>query len=197
MSAQSEVTQLLLSRLQSGDRSALDQLTPLLYDELRRLAAAMLRRERPGHTLQPTAIVHEAFLKLVNQESLTIADRAHFLALAARIMRQVLVDASRARLTAKRGGDQAKVELREEIIPAANEPQADNDVMALHQALDQLAALQPRKAQIIEMRYFGALTGEEIAQVLSIGTATVNRDLRMAEAWLARELRGSAGKSTA
>ena len=197
MSAQSEVTQLLLSRLQSGDRSALDQLTPLLYDELRRLAAAMLRRERPGHTLQPTAIVHEAFLKLVNQESLTIADRAHFLALAARIMRQVLVDASRARLTAKRGGDQAKVELREEIIPAANEPQADNDVMALHQALDQLAALQPRKAQIIEMRYFGGLTGEEIAQVLSIGTATVNRDLRMAEAWLARELRGSAGKSTA
>jgi RNA polymerase sigma factor (TIGR02999 family) len=175
-----------LLSLQAGDRSALDRLAPLLYDELHRLASAIFRRERSGHTLQPTAVVNEAWLRLSQQEAVPAETRSHFLAIAARVMRQVLVDASRARLAEKRGGGAVMVELNDEIHGAAG--RADLDVMALHQSLEELAVLDPRKAQIIEMRYFGGLTGEEIAAVLNIGTATVTRDLRMAEAWLARAL---------
>ncbi len=185
MPAPGEVTQLLLS-LQSGDRSALDRLAPLIYEDLRQIAGAMFRRERVEHTMQPTAVVHEAYLRLVEHSAVGASTRAHFLAIAARVMRQVLVDHSRARLAEKRGGGGVKVELNDELHGSAG--RTDLDVMALHHALDELAALDARKAKIIEMRYFGGLTGEEIAGVLEIGTATVTRDLRMAEAWLARAL---------
>ncbi|MCU0247082.1 MAG: ECF-type sigma factor [Bryobacter sp.] len=185
MPARGEVTEMLLS-LQAGDRSVVDRLAPLLYDELRQIAGAIFRQERAQHTMQPTAVVHEAYLRLVEQEAVSFTTRSHFLAIAARVMRQVLVDASRARLAEKRGGGAVKVELNEELHGGI--ARADHDVMALHRALDDLAALDSRKAKIIEMRYFGGLTGEEIAGVLEIGTATVTRDLRMAEAWLARAL---------
>jgi RNA polymerase sigma factor (TIGR02999 family) len=163
----------------------LEHLTPLVYEELRSLAYSIFRRERAGHTLQPTAVVHEAYLRLVAQEQQSATTRAHFFGIAARIMRQVLVDHSRARLSAKRGGGAVKVGLEE--APAV--AQVDLDVMALHRALEQLSGLDARKAKMIELRYFGGLTGEEIAGLLEVGTATVNRDLRMAEAWLAREMR--------
>jgi RNA polymerase sigma factor (TIGR02999 family) len=185
MPAPGEVTA-LLRELQAGDRSAFDRLAPLLYDEMRRLAASLFRSERSGHTLQPTAVVHEAWLRLAQQEALPFETRSHFLGIAARVMRQVLVDASRARLAEKRGGGGVKVELNEELHGGI--ARADLEVMALHRALDELAALDERKARIVEMRYFAGLTGEEIAEVLSIGTATVTRDLRTAEAWLARAL---------
>lgn len=185
MSAPGEVTQLLLS-LQSGDRSALDRLAPLIYEDLRKIAGSMFRRERVEHTMQPTAVVHEAYLRMVEHNAVPASTRAHFLAIAARVMRQVLVDHSRARLAEKRGGGGVKVELDDELHGSTG--RTDLDVMALHDALDELAALDPRKARIVEMRYFGGLTGEEIAGVLEIGTATVTRDLRMAEAWLARAL---------
>lgn len=188
MSVPGEVTELLLN-WQAGDASALDRLAPLLYDELRRLAGSMFRRERAGHTLQPTAVVNEAYIRLVKQGAVNFSTRAHFFGVAARVMRQVLVDASRARLAEKRGGGGVKVELNEDQQGGAS--RTDLDVMALHQALEQLASLDPRKARIVEMRYFGGLTGEEIAGVLDVGTATVTRDLRMAEAWLARALSAS------
>jgi RNA polymerase sigma factor (TIGR02999 family) len=186
-----EVTGLLLS-LQSGDRTALDRLAPILYPELRRLAASMFRRERGNHTMQPTAVVHEAYMRLVNQEGVAFRTRAHFLAIAAKVMRHVLVDHSRARLAAKRGGDGVRVTLHDEDWAAAH---TDDQVMALHEALDQLAALDPQKAAIIEMRYFGGLSGEEIAEAMEIGTATVTRHLRTAEAWLARALTAKASPS--
>lgn len=179
-----EVTQLLAS-IRSGDRSALDKLTPLLYQELRRLADSLFRRERPSHTMQPTAVVHEAYVRLVNQdEPVPFATRAHFLGIAAKVMRHVLVDYSRARLTSKRGGGAVQVELNDE----AAADRSDLDVMALHEALNQLAEADPRKAKVIEMRYFGGLNGDEIAEALDVGRATVTRDLRMAEAWLAKAL---------
>ncbi|MEZ5401993.1 MAG: sigma-70 family RNA polymerase sigma factor [Bryobacteraceae bacterium] len=181
---QGEVTQLLKSA-QSGDRAALDRLTPLLYDELRRLAESIFRRERQEHTMQPTAVVHEAYLRLISQKDISFATRAHFYGIAARLMRQVLVDHSRARVAAKRGGGGVRVTI-DDHEPAA--PQADLDVMALHEALGRLAELDERKAHIVELRYFGGLKGDEIAELLGIGTATVTRDLRMAEAWLARAL---------
>jgi RNA polymerase sigma factor (TIGR02999 family) len=186
MSTRSEVTELLTS-LQAGDRSALERLAPLLYEELRGLAGSMFRRERAEHTMQPTALVHEAYVRLVHANFPAFNDRAHFMAVAARVMRQVLVDYSRARLAAKRGGGGVKVEWNDEVHGGS--ANADMDVMALHQALDELTELDARKAKIIEMRYFGGLTGEEIAEVLAISTTTVSRDLRMAEAWLARSIR--------
>jgi RNA polymerase sigma factor (TIGR02999 family) len=181
--ASSEVTRLLLN-LQAGDRSVLDRLTPLVYDELRRLAESIFRRERSGHTMQPTAVVHEAYLRLVNQDQISFTTRAHFFGIAARAMRQVLVDHSRARQAAKRGA--VKIALDEEQHGFSR---ADRDFVALHEALDQLAALDARKAQIVELRFFGGLTGEEIAGLLEISTATVTRDLRMGEAWLAQALK--------
>jgi len=193
MSTRGEVTELLTS-LQAGDRSALERLAPLLYEELRGLAGSMFRRERAEHTMQPTALVHEAYVRLVHANFPAFNDRAHFMAVAARVMRQVLVDYSRARVAAKRGGGGVKVEWNDEVHGGSTTANAaDMDVMALHQALDELAELDARKAKIIEMRYFGGLTGEEIAEVLAISTTTVSRDLRMAEAWLARSIRPATG----
>ena len=184
MAHQGDVTSLLL-RLQQGDASVLERLPPLLYEELRRLADSLFRRERPNHTLQPTAVVHEAYMRLVDGKQITFHTRAEFFAIAARVMRQVLVDHSRARGAQKRGGGEVRVALDEQFHGLSTQ---EPSFLALHDALNDLAKLDERKARIIELRYFGGLTGQEIADMLEVGTATVTRDLRMAEAWLARAL---------
>ena len=177
---------LLLRNLEFGDTSAVERLTSLVYDELRRLAGGILRRERPGHTLQATALVHEAYMKLVGQTKVSWQSRSHFLAIAARLMRQILVDHSRIHNAAKRGSGTPKVALEEALARADERPM---EIIALDDALKTLQQLDARKAKVIELKYFGGLTGEEIAEVLEISTATVARELRMAQAWLARELK--------
>lgn len=179
------VTQLLL-RLRHGDEQAREQLFSLIYNELRRVAGALLRREAPGHTLAPTALVHEAYLRLADADHLDANSRSHFLGIAARAMRHILVDHARSRDAAKRGGGLQKITLKEQLVYS---PEHAPQIVALHEALEELARLDPRKAQVIELRFFGGLEGEEIAQVLHIGRATVTRDLRTAQAWLAQALR--------
>lgn len=180
-----DVTGLLLD-WRNGDQQALEQLTPLVYDELRRLAARYLRHEREGHTLQTTALVNEAYLQLIGQQDRDWQNRAHFLAIASHLMRNILVDHARARAAAKRGkGDQA-LQLDEALeVPAHATP----DVIALDDALKDLAKHDERKCRIIELRYFGGLSMDEIAEVTGLSTATLRRDLRMAEAWLGRQIR--------
>ena len=181
----SEVTQLLLS-LDEGDPGALDQLVPLLYDELRKLARARLRQERPDHTLNTTALVHEAYLKLVDIKRVKWKSRAHFLATASRVMRRVLVDYAHKRRAYKRGGRRQKLGLDEALLI----PEAFAESVAdLDEALGRLEAVSPRQSEIIEQRYFGGLTLEETAAVLGVSLATAKRDLRFAKAWLTRELR--------
>lgn len=183
-SAPHEVTQLLLD-WRNGDQQALERLTPLVYDELRRLAARYLRRERDGHTLQTTALVNEAYLQLIGQQARDWQNRAHFLAIASHLMRNILVDHARAHAAAKRGkGDQA-LPLDEAIeVPGQTSP----DVLALDEALKDLAKHDERKCRIIELRYFGGLSMEEIAEVTDLSVATLRRDLRMAEAWLGKQI---------
>jgi RNA polymerase sigma factor (sigma-70 family) len=196
------VTQ-LLAQWRSGNESALGELTGLVYQELRSLAQRHLRRERPNHTIQRTALVHEAFVRLVNQQSVDWQSRAHFFALASNLMRRILVDHARARLASKRGGGAAAVSLDELMAPldaedaghASNipEPQAfdgetDDDVAAIDEALTRLAGMDARQARIVEMRYFGGLTIEETAHALEISDATVKREWTLARAWLKREL---------
>jgi RNA polymerase sigma factor (TIGR02999 family) len=162
---------------------------PQVYDELRRLAANYLRRERPGQTLQATALVHEAFLRLNAEKNHPWKNRTHFLAIAALSMRQILVQRARARNAAKRGGDPQRITLDESAL--AETPQAQTggvDVLALDAALEQLAALDPQQAKIVELRYFGGLTVEEVAETLEISPATVKRHWTLARAWLQREL---------
>lgn len=177
---------LLLRNLEFGDTSSVERLTSLVYGELRRLAGGILRRERPGHTLQATALVHEAYMKLVGHTKVSWQSRSHFLAIAARLMRQILVDHSRIHNAAKRGSGTPKVALEEALARADERPM---EIIALDDALKTLQQLDARKAKVIELKYFGGLTGEEIAEVLEISTATVARELRMAQAWLARELK--------
>jgi RNA polymerase sigma factor (TIGR02999 family) len=184
-----EVTQ-LLQDAQRGDRDAVDRLLPLVYAELRRVAARQLRREREGHTLQPTALVHEAYLELVGQRELAWQSRAHFIGIAAHLMRQILVRNARRRGAAKRAGGLVQVPLDDAMPRAAGE---DVDVVALHEALETLAAKDARLARIVELRYFGGLTIEETAEVIEVGTATVEREWRAARAWLRRELDGAQG----
>jgi RNA polymerase sigma factor (TIGR02999 family) len=179
-----DVTQ-LLALWRAGDGDALGRLMPLVYEELRAIAERRLMHERRGHTLQPTALVHEAYLRLVGAD-LTLEDRAHFLALAARTMRHILVDHARAHGRNKRGGGAVAVTL-DELSAAA--PQRGEDIIALDEALGQLAAIDERKARVIELHFFGGLTYDETAQALHISPATVDRDLRMARAWLFRALR--------
>ncbi|MEZ4456994.1 MAG: sigma-70 family RNA polymerase sigma factor [Gemmatimonadales bacterium] len=179
------VTQ-LLSRVASGEEGALDQLFPLVYAELRRAAEGALRAERPGHTLQPTALVHEAYLKLVGG-SIPSRDRGHFLSIAARAMRQILVDHARRRRAAKRGAGEAPVPL--EIEVAGAEMPAD-ELIALDDALERLSAVNPRLRRVVELRYFGGLSEEEIATILEVTTRTVQRDWTKARAWLYREVYG-------
>ncbi len=181
------VTQLLLA-WHNGDAQALERLTSLVYDELRRLAARYLQRERAGHTLQATALVNEAYLQLIQQQQVALVDwqsRAHFIGIAARLMRQILVDHARAHVAAKRGQGAPDLPLDEAIeLPQRITP----DVIALDDALRDLANFDERKSRIIELRYFGGLSMEEIAEVTSLSVATLRRDLRMAEAWLGRQM---------
>jgi RNA polymerase sigma factor (TIGR02999 family) len=175
----------LLQAWGRGDLEARDALFPQVYRELRRLAAAYLRRERPDHTLAPTALVHEAYLRLVGQRRLTWQNRAHFFGVAAQMMRRALVDHARERQAAKRGGADVRVALDEAI--AAVEPK-DCDLLLLDQALSDLSACDPRLAQVVELRYFGGLSEQEVAVVLSLSRATVTREWQTARAWLFRRL---------
>lgn len=176
----------ILTEIEQGDSSAADQLLPLVYNELRKLAAAKMAGEKPGHTLQPTALVHEAYLHLVGNETRrTYHDRSHFFASAATAMRRILVDAARAKQTKKRGGDHR----REPLVDLAA-PTLDNELIALHEALDKLAAEELIKAQLVELRYFGGLTGDQAAEVLGISPSTADRHWSFARAWLQTEVRG-------
>ncbi len=188
MTMPQDITELLVNWSQ-GDRASLDHLTELLYDELRRLAAAHLRRGGVElETIQPTALVHEAYLKLAGQKELEFQNRAQFFGLAAQVMRTILVDHARSRMAAKRGGGGVAVTLGDDL--AAN--QEAPDILALHEALQELEQLDERKARIIEMRYFAGMTADEIAGVLEVSVATIGRDLRMAHAWLHRQMKAGA-----
>jgi RNA polymerase sigma-70 factor, ECF subfamily len=176
---------LLLERWSGGDESALSELMPIVYGELRRLAGAYLRREGPGHTLQPTALVNEAYLKLVDQQRARWQNRAQFFGVAARLMRRILIDHARARRAAKRGGGPHSFHLSLDAL-AADAPEAD--LLAVHEALERLAAIDPQQGRIVELRFFGGLSIEETAEVLGVGHATVERDWKVARAWLRREL---------
>lgn len=175
----------LLERWSQGDQDALEQLMPLVYDELHRLAGAYLRRERRGHTLQPTALVNEAYLRLIDQRTARWHNRAQFFGVAAQLMRRILVDHARAHHAAKRGGSQE--DLRLSLARPFGE-QPDFDLLALHDALNQLAEIDPEQGRIVELRFFGGLTIEETAEVVGISHATVEREWKMARAWLRREL---------
>lgn len=175
----------LLRQAAGGSDSAMDELIPLVYAELRKIAAAYLRRERENHTLQPTALVNEAWLKLVHQPGIEWQDRAHFFGMAAKMMRQILVDHARARRAAKRDGGLARVTLDEALAPAAGR---DVDVLALHEALDRLAQRDPQGARIVELKFFGGLTNPEAAEVTGLSKATVEREWTLARAWLYREM---------
>jgi RNA polymerase sigma factor (TIGR02999 family) len=176
----------LLHAWASGDQSALDALLPLVYEELRRQAGRYMRTQPPGHTLQTTALVHEAYLRLVGQPTVEWTGRAHFFGVAAKAMRSVLVDHARARRAAKRGGSAHAITLDDAGGVAA--PQASVDVLALDEALGRLAELDSRKSQLVELRYFGGLGIDEAADVLGVSPATAKRDWTTARAWLRREL---------
>jgi len=182
MSATHDVT-LLLAAWARGSQQALDDLTPLVYRELRQLAAGYLRREPRGHTLQPTALVHEAYLRLVDQSNPDWQNRSHFFGVAARLMRQILVDHARRKHAGKRAGH--KVSLEETISFL---PKRSRDLIALDNGLDALEKINPRKCKAVELRYFGGLSMDEIAQTLNVSPITVRRDLRMAEKWLHNEM---------
>ncbi len=181
----SDITR-ILSQIESGDPPAAEQLLPLIYDELRKLAAAKLAHEKPGQTLQATALVHEAYLRLVGGETRgSYRDRNHFFSTAATAMRRILVDAARAKRSDKRGGGH----LREPLQDVAA-PQSDDEVLALHEALDKLELEDPLKAQLVELRYFAGLTGDQAAEVLGISPSAVDRHWAFARAWLQVEVRG-------
>lgn len=182
----------LLAAWRGGDAEAASRLMPLVYDELRRLSRRYLRRERPDHTLEPTALVHEAFLRMVGKERPQWQDRAHFFAVAAQQMRRILVDHARAHGADKRGGDVVRVPLDDDM---AFEPQPAADLLALDEALTALAELDPRKARVVELRYFAGMTLSEVAQLLERSTATINNESRLARAWLHRYLRNAMQKS--
>jgi RNA polymerase sigma factor (TIGR02999 family) len=171
----------LLIDWSNGDESALDKLTPLVYDELRALAHRYMSRERAGHTLQTTAVVNEAYLRLVDQRNAHWQNRAHFFGVAARVMRHILIDHARAHARARRGGRPQLVSLDEAATMSAD---GAREFLALDEALKELAAIEPRRSRVVELRYFGGLTLEEIAEVLKVTPTTVSRDWRWAKAWL-------------
>jgi len=189
-----EITRLLRA-WGGGDRHALERLTPLVYDQLLRLARRQMRAEQQGHTLQSTALVHEAYLRLAQAGDIEWNDRAHFFAVAAQMMRRILVDAARARATKKRGGDMDRVDHADtgdlDGLPAMSTERAA-DVCAIDDALASLARLDPRRAQVVELRFFGGLTIEETAAAMNISPQTVMRDWDFARAWLTRQLRPQA-----
>ena len=187
--ASDDPTGLLLSA-QGGNRAALDELMPLVYRELRRLAGGYFRGERPDHTLQPTALANEVYLRLVDQSRVELNDTAHFFAIAGRMMRRVLVDHARSHRAQKRGSGSTRLVFDEALHPPA---QAEVDAIELSDALTRLEEMDERQARIVELRFFGGLTVEEIAQVMEMSTATVKREWRTARAWLYQELgRGGA-----
>lgn len=179
-----EVTQLLVE-LREGDREVLDELFPVVYDELRRLARFQLQREHGARTLQTTALVHEAYFKLVDHHDVDWKDRSHFFAVAARAMRQVLVDRARRRNAKKRGGEASKITLQEEFLGSFDQDEA---ILALDEALKQLEQWDERQSRVVEYRFFAGLTVEEAAAVLDVSASTVKRDWRTAKAWLYREM---------
>lgn len=179
-----DITQ-LLHAWASGDEGAVEKLTPLVYEELHRLAHRYMTREAPGHTLQTTALINEVYLRLVNLHDVSWQDRAHFFAVCARLMRNILTDFARSRRYMKRGANAPHVSLDEAITVSRDLP---TDLLALDDALNGLAKVDPRAGQLVELRFFGGLSAEEAAEVLKISTETVTRDWRMAKAWLLREL---------
>jgi RNA polymerase sigma-70 factor (ECF subfamily) len=184
-SGDSNVTR-ILKRASCGDDSAVKRLMPLVYDELRALAESYLRQERPDHTLQATALVHEAYVRLIKQEDVEWQNRAHFFGVAAQAIRRILVDHARGHKRAKRGGDRQRLHLEEDI---ALSDAPDLDLLALDEAMEKLAAFHERAAHVVELRFFGGLNREEVAEFLGISLRTVADDWRLARAWLRRELR--------
>jgi RNA polymerase sigma factor (TIGR02999 family) len=179
-----EITQLLLA-WGNGDQTAMDQLVPLVYDELRRLARRYMHREAPGHLLQTTALVNEAYIRLIDANQVKWQNRAHFFAISARVMRRILVDFARRSNKLKRGGNANEVSLAEALVPSAKR---GSDLVAIDDALTTLAGLDERQSQVVELRFFGGLKDNEIAEVLKVSHGTVRRDWRLARAWLHREL---------
>ena len=184
-SSSKQVSELLL-HWGNGDRKALEAILPLVYNELRRLARSHLRLQRPNHTLQTTALVHEAYLRLAGEKSVHVENRSHFLGIAAQLMRWILVDYERKRRAAKRGAGLTLLTLDQNLAP----PRRDVDVLALDEALDRLGKLDSRQSQIIELRYFGGLSIEDTSEFLGISPATVKRSWASARAWLLREMSG-------
>ena len=185
--SESNLTQLLV-RWSEGDPAALEQLLPVVYRELKRIATRQLRRERVDHTLVPTALVHELYLRLVDQRRATCENRAHFFGLAAHLMRRILVDHARARHAAKRGDSAARLSL-EMAVEEERHPAGPEDLLAIDLALERLATLDPEQARIVELRFFAGLTVEETAHVVNRSPRTIKREWRLARAWLFRELR--------
>src|SRR5262245_6858524 len=181
-----ELTQLLIA-WSKGDARALEQLAPLVYAELRKLAHRYMNRERPGHTLQTTALIHEAFLRLLNNPQERWQNRAHFYAIAAQMMRRILVDYARTNLRTKRGGETTRIALEDIDVPV-REPALDLDVIALDEALETLSKIDMRRRGVVELRFFGVLSVEETAHVLEVSPDTIVRDWRVAKAWLFRYL---------
>jgi len=186
--SQQRVTE-LLTRWSQGDDAVLAELTPLVYEELRRLAHRQMGAERPDHTLQTTALVNEAYLRLADQTNLRWQNRAHFFAVAAQAMRRILVSYARAQRSEKRGGGALKIELDEAALVS---PEESKEILELHEALERLSTLDSRKAQVVELKYFGGLNYDEMAEVLKISPVTVRRDWKFARAWLYKELHGAA-----
>ena len=184
MPVQEQITQ-LLGRLADGDRSVVDAILPLVYDELRRMAQGHLRHERKDHTLNATALVHEAYLKLVDQNQVSWQNRAHFLAIAAQAMRRILISYARGRLAEKRGGGEPAVTFNDEFMGKENRAA---ELVALDEALLRLKTVSERQSRVVELRFFGGLTEPEIAEATGISVPTVKRDWRVARAWLSREL---------
>ena len=184
-----EITQLLIAWSQ-GEQAALDKLMPLVYDELRRIARRCMGRELQGHTLQTTALVNEAYLRLIDADKVQWQNRAHFFAISSQLMRRILVDFARSHRNLKRGGDLPRVSLDEALVVTQ---ERGADLVALDDALTALATLDPRQSRVVEMHYFGGLCVEEIAEVLQVSVATVRRDWRLAKAWLHRELSKEVG----
>jgi RNA polymerase sigma factor (TIGR02999 family) len=180
----------LLRAWSLGEQAAFDQLMPLVYEELRRMARRLMRRQRSGHTLETTALIHEAYLRLVDQSEVRWQNRAHFFGVAAKAMRHILVDHARTRQAAKRGGRMQQVTLHETAAAVIERPL---DLLALDDALQGLAVIDKRKSQVVELKYFGGLTVHEIAEVLRVSAETVARDWRLARAWLLRELSKDSG----
>ncbi|HEY6291341.1 MAG TPA: sigma-70 family RNA polymerase sigma factor [Terriglobia bacterium] len=186
MTSGQEVTR-LLAELRDGNQQARSELIALVYNELRRMAARYMRSERPGHTLQATALVHEAYLQIFKQQDVSWQNRAHFLAVAATTMRSILIDHARARSAGKRGGGQPRLSLEESLVFTEGRSE---ELLALDEALKQLAEFAPRESQIVELRYFGGLSVEETAEALQVSPRTVKRDWRRAQDWLYAQIKG-------